>query len=96
MPAFEEGFAGGIQIERHGALVEKGIELDVRVFCIDAGSLAACGDELIANGVFDPEGQKVQTGEGTTARADLDLDRLRRRKPIGPGERVGRAVDVVF
>ena len=96
MSTFEEGLTGGIQIERDGVLVEKSIDSDVRVLGIDARSLAARGNKFIADGVFDPERQKVQAGEGTTARADLDLDRLRRRKPIRPGERVRRAVDVVF
>jgi len=96
MPSFEEGLAGGIQIECHRAVVEKGIDLDARMFRIDAGSLAARHDELIANGVFDPECKKVQAGEGATARADLDLYRLRRRKPIGPGECIGCPIDIVL
>ena len=96
MSSFEEWLAAGVQIERHPVLVEKGIEFDVRALRIDAGSSVACGNELIADGVFDPEREKVQAGEWTTACADLDLDCLRRGKPIGPGERVGRAVDVVF
>ena len=96
MPAFKQRLAGGVEIERDGLLVEKGIQPDIRALCIDAGSSVSGGDELIADCVFDPEGEKVQAGEGTTARADLDFDGLRWCKPFGPGERIGCTVDILF
>ena len=60
MSAFEKRLAGGVQIEGDGVLVEKGVEPDVWVLCIDAGSLAARGDKLVADGVLDAEGKKVE------------------------------------
>lgn len=94
--AFEKWLAGGVQIEGDGALIEKGVQLDVRPFRINAGPTPARRDELVAHGVFDPESEKIQTGKRAAARADLDFDRLRGRKPVGPGERVGCAIDIVF
>lgn len=93
---FEERLAGSVQIEGDGALIEKGVQLDVRSFRIDAGSSPPRGDELVAHGVFDPEGEKIQTGKGAAARADFYFNRLRGRKPVWPGERMGCAIDVIL
>src|SRR5512147_2472861 len=57
IPTFKQRLAGGVEIECDGALIKKGVELDVRAFCIDAGSPVTRCDELVADCVFDPECQ---------------------------------------
>lgn len=56
MAALKQRLTGRIQVERDGALIEKGIDPDVGTLRIDAGSLVPCGNKFIADRIFDPEG----------------------------------------
>ena len=96
MPSLEQRLTGCVEIERNSALIEKGVELDLRLLGFDVGSPLLGCDELVADGVFDSQRDEVQAGEGTAARADLHLDGVGRSKPIGPGERIGGSIDIVL
>src|SRR2546430_4868390 len=49
-----------------------------------AGPSAGRSTELVADGVFDPERDVIKARERAVLRADLDLDRAARGKPVAP------------
>ncbi|MCG3777847.1 MAG: hypothetical protein JW388_0542 [Nitrospira sp.] len=96
MAALEEGIAGGVEIKGDGGLIEKGVDTDVRVMGVHVRSLMAHRHELVADGVLNTQGEKVQTGEGAPARTDLHFNGLCGGEPVGPRKAIGRPIDIVF
>ena len=94
--AFEQGFARGVDVQRHVVAGEVGVQAHIGPLGVDAGALTAFGTEAIGHRVFDAQGGKVQAFERAVLGRDLDFEVVLWCEPSLPRHRMGTSVHIVF
>jgi hypothetical protein len=73
--ALEQRIAGSVQIQRHAAVFEKGVDADIRIVGVHAGAFAAEGAELVAYRILDFQCGEIQAFQRAFDRRHVDADR---------------------
>src|SRR5207244_6133267 len=94
--ALEQRLARRVEVQSHALSVQKGIDADVGLAGVHVGPRAGRSAEPIADGVFDLERDVIKARERAVLRADLDLDRAARGKPVAPWQVIGSLIDVLL
>ena len=82
--AFEQGFAGSIQIQGDVVRVQKSGDTDIGCMSVNGRSGAGKTPETVHNTVLDAQGGEVQTFQWGTDCGDIDTDRVFHTEPCFP------------
>ena len=94
MPPFEKRLTGRIDVKCYTVRCEKDIQTDIRLSPVNGWAFSAQLHESVADRVFDPKSQKVQTRERTVMRSHFDLDGTGRSEPLQPVQPIGSVINV--